>query len=135
MKFRDEGEIKFVSNLMEIVSMSSPFPEIPEVYRKVDESGYVYIKVGGKFVREHRVVMERKLGRLLDKREIIHHKNGIKSDNRIENLEITNFYKHSVDHSMGYIGGFYSGYADGQNARIEELEDKIRILEMKLLAK
>ena len=73
---------------------------------KIYDQGYVYVlarnhpnrnKYSNR-VAEHRLVMERELGRYLHYREVVHHLNGIKDDNRPENLIVTTQGKHMHDY-------------------------------------
>ena len=59
----------------------------------IDKKGYKRFKDSGKLV--HRRVMERKLGFRLRKDVIVHHINGIKTDNRFENLQLMTNKEHS----------------------------------------
>jgi hypothetical protein len=90
--------------------------------KRLTRSGYIYeykpdhpnaSTIGA--VMEHRLVMEKKLGRYLEAGEVVHHINGIKNDNRPENLEVMKRGKHVSNH-----------FADGVKAR--ELEKEVRRL-------
>jgi len=60
---------------------------------RAHRSGYVY---------EHILVMEEYLGRYIDRKEVIHHINGIKKDNRIVNLWKCNSSTHRIAHESAF---------------------------------
>lgn len=51
------------------------------------------------YVMEHRYVVEQNLGRLLNDDEVVHHKNEIRSDNRLENLQVMTDSEHKSHHA------------------------------------
>lgn len=58
---------------------------------RVDKNGYIF---------EHILVMEKHLGRFLVQDEIVHHINGNRQDNRVENLELMTSGQHTSHHNL-----------------------------------
>jgi predicted DNA-binding protein (UPF0251 family) len=52
------------------------------------------------YIREHDYIMEKHIGRALTKDEVVHHINGIKTDNRLENLQLMTRAEHMKLHCI-----------------------------------
>lgn len=108
--------------------------------RRRTSAGYIQIKLSKDdfffrmapkcgYVMEHRLVMAKHLGRCLQHWELVHHKNGIKDDNKIGNLILSTNGAHIADHCRGYRDGYQKGLYDGHEARIKQLEARVILLE------
>lgn len=53
----------------------------------------------GQTVLQHRLVMECMLGRLLEPNEVVHHRNGDRTDNRADNLQVLDQRSHGLEHA------------------------------------
>jgi hypothetical protein len=70
---------------------------------EVNKDGYIRLRIGKRWVMEHRYVKERELGRSLEDWEDVHHKNSNRQDNSPDNLEVLTKSEHTKHHWI--IGG------------------------------
>ena len=74
--------------------------------RRKHSGGYIEVKCedhpranSGGYVMEHRLVVEQHLGRLLEDGEVVHHIDGNRKNNEIDNLDIMTNSEHSALHA------------------------------------
>ena len=94
------------------------------------KNGYETITIGNKKKYFHRFLMEEKIGRELKPFEQVHHINGDRTDNRIENLEIVHIGEHQKHHAK--LRGF--GGEKGRtppNKTSAEMQETIKLLRKK----
>lgn len=96
--------------------------------RNIDRQGYVMVWVpdhpharkqhrvhAGGYVLEHRLVMEAHLGRYLEPHEVVHHKDGNRQNNALENLEV---FDSNAEHLRHELTGQCPQWTAGGEARI-----------------
>ncbi len=90
--------------------------------RQLDNDGYVLIyspdhpsKNAAGYVREHRLVMEKILGRYLDPKEVVHHKDDNPANNDPSNLEL---FGSNADHLRETISGQIPNWTEDGKRRI-----------------
>ena len=104
--------------------------------RTVDKDGYVLLHVKGhpnarkhtNYIFEHRLVMEAFLGRYLLPAEVVHHINGVKHDNRIENLQL---FPDNGSHLAVDLKGRCPKWSTEGWARIQRSNNRRRLLAQK----
>lgn len=69
-------------------------PKTSEGYIRIKRPNHPFADHNG-YVLEHRWVIEQHLGRILGRKEFVHHLNGIRNDNRLKNLAVVSSSNHS----------------------------------------
>jgi hypothetical protein len=85
---------------------------------------YIFIKVGLQWIPEHRLNMEEKLGRELDKNEVIHHINSDRTDNEIDNLML---FKNQKEHASFHTKLKQHGITNPIKRQIENRWNELEI--------
>lgn len=82
---------------------------------------------GRDYIMEHRAIVALSLGRPLAPTEVVHHKNGVKNDNRVDNLELVAYNEHARFH--GQLITRFNDIETILQTKIAELESRVSQLE------
>lgn len=98
IQFTIKGQLPKINNTTNVIieELISWKGELP-IKKYMSGRGYKRLDFKGKKVLEHRYIMEQHLNRKLLNTEVVHHINGIRDDNRIENLQVMTLSEHSRD--------------------------------------
>ena len=84
-----------------------------------DDSPFISMRIDKCYIPEHRLVMAQYLGRPLKSYEVVHHRNGIRDDNRVENLQLIKGGSAQAKHQSLTLYDY----------RVTQLEDKVEELQ------
>ena len=94
-----------------------------DFYPMTDKQGYSL---------EHRIIYAQYLGRCLQSWEIIHHKDGVRDNNSLDNLELTTTCAHLMETKNSVQVAYERGFQDGIKVRNDELIKEIRLMRWQL---
>lgn len=98
---------------------------LPFGAKRITGKGYVFFKTCKGWIQEHRLIMEVYLGRFLDPNEAVHHLNGNRQDNRLENLELMDAVQHTRMHHIGIRRGIKTREKISAKARLRHNPQKL----------
>jgi hypothetical protein len=98
---------------------------------RLQKNGYLTICIKNKKYYIHRLIMEQHLGRKLTTYEQVHHINGNKTDNRIENLKVIDIREHQRIHAVKNSLGKNRIGVEPINKTDIEIRNKIKELRVK----
>ena len=109
------GRIKVLGYWFILINLDNPYYPMASHKKRGNKSGH--------YVSEHRLVMAKHLGRCLESWETVHHINGDKEDNRIENLKLLPSQREHISSILWQVE------INKRDKRILELEARIKELE------